>query len=555
MRSTYLFWLSLLATLSNWMAAPCSAAQPNIVLIMADDLGWADTSNPLTTMGQPSDFYETPALDRLAHEGMAFTNAYTNGTNCAPTRAAILSGQWAQRPTNRVYQVGSTNRGGKSALLVGPPQGVDGDDAIPASTYTYAEHLRDNAGYATAHFGKFHVATEPAAITRDHGFEKNFGGGPFGAPTTYQSSAGQFGPHIEPELDKYATPYTQAYVDQNIKPYSTAIDTALVDALVGSNKHVSDAMTDAAIDFMKQQTAKPFVVQFHPYAVHTPIGNKQARPDLLKKYLSKTPGEHDSNASFAALIEGLDQNVARLVAYLKTTDDPRNPGQKLADNTLLLFYSDNGGKLQQSNNGPLKGEKGELDEGGIRVPLVAWSANPKLVAPGIVNSTPVYGIDFYPTFSKLAGVDLPNNTQLDGADLSAMLADPSHELAREALYWHLPAYLIGGGRDQHPQSVVRAGDWKLIYSYEDQTYELYNLKSDIGEQHNLAKSRPEQVQRLGDMLLNWLAETNAPLPTLASGTMTVSVTGQAYLDGNVVTLDKPLELSAGDQVPLVVPGD
>ena len=261
-------------------------AQPNIVLIMADDLGWSDTSNTLTNQGNPSDFYETPTLERLASEGMAFTNAYTNGPNCAPTRSAILTGQYAQRPTNNVYLVDHLNRGGSGTMLVGPPQGLpSGTDAIPNNAYTYAEMLQDG-GYRTAHFGKFHVVeagTASSDIVSFHGFHENYGGNTNGGPGDYHASGGVFGSRISASLDDYAGDYSQQYVDDNIKPYANGTTTSAIDALVGTDKHVSDAMADAAIDYMEREKDGPFLVQFNPYAVHTPIGNSQARSDLLEQ--------------------------------------------------------------------------------------------------------------------------------------------------------------------------------------------------------------------------------------------------------------------------------
>lgn len=538
------------------VAAPGTPAvgAPNIVLIMADDLGWSDTSNTLTNMNHPSDYYETPMLEKLASEGMAFTNAYTNGPNCAPTRAAILSGQYAQRPTNNVYLVGSLNRGGSDALLVGPPQGVGGDDAIPTSTYTYAENLQQNTNYATAHFGKFHVTQSAALIVSDHGFDANFGGSNAGSPGAYHASGGTFVSNIGPELDPYAGDYTQQYVNDNIKPYATdlASQESDIDALVGTAKHVTDAMTDAAIDYMKQEKNGNFLVQYHPYAVHSPIGNDQARDDLLAKYQSKTPGTEDTNASFGALIEGLDQSVARLVDYLQTTPDPNNPGQTLDQNTLVIFYSDNGGKQSQSNNGPLKGEKGELDEGGIRVPLIAWSGNPNLVDGGTVNNTPVAGIDFYPTIAALSGAGLPGGVTLDGVDISGLFADASATIDRDALYWHLPGYLIDSSRDQRPQSVIRSGDWKLLYNYEDQTFELYDLAADIGESTNVADANPQVVGELGLQLMHWLKDTDAPLATLRTGTLELNFTGSYYQNGEILQNSGTLQIQAGQEVPLIL---
>ena len=208
----------LAIALTNALLLTSAFADPNIVFIMADDLGWSDTSNGLTNLGNPSDFYETPMLERLAAEGMAFTNAYTSGPNCAPTRSALLTGQYAQRPTNNVYLVNSLNRGGSNTLLVGPSQGLpNGVDAIPNNAFTYAEMLQAD-GYATAHFGKFHVtntgSSGAADIINHHGFDQNFGGTTSGTPGSYHASGGQFGSNIGPELDVYAADYTR-------KPMST----------------------------------------------------------------------------------------------------------------------------------------------------------------------------------------------------------------------------------------------------------------------------------------------------------------------------------------------
>ena len=528
-------------------------AKPNIVLIMADDLGWSDTSNTRTNQNNPSDFYETPTLERLASEGMAFTNAYTNGPNCAPTRAAILSGQYAQRPTNNIYQVGDLNRGGNGTLLVGPSQGLPGGaDAIPTNTFTYAENLQQNAGYKTAHLGKFHVAANSAVIESDHGFNENFGGGTAGGPGAYHASGGTFGNNISPALDPFAANYTQQYVDDNIKPYANGTNIGAIDALVGGNKHVSDALADAAIQFMDQEKAGNFFVQFHPYAVHSPVGDTQARSDLLAKYQSKTPGAQDSNSSFGALIEGMDQSVARLVDYLENTPDPNNPGKNLDENTLVIFYSDNGGKQSQSNNGPLKGEKGELDEGGIRVPMIAWSGNAALVEGGTINDTPVAGIDFYKTFAALSEAGNPTGVTLDGEDLTGILADANADLGRDALYWHLPGYLIGSGRDQHPQSVIRSDKWKLLYNYEDQSYELYDLETDISEANNVAEANPDTVRSLGLKLMNWLNETDAPLATLRTGTLNLNISGSYYANGEITTIEGPLAIGTGQEVPFIL---
>ena len=538
-----------------FLIAASTQAKSNVVIVMADDLGWSDTSNSRTTLGHFSDFYETPAIDRLAVEGMAFTNAYVC-QNCAPTRSAILTGQYAPRPTNNVYQVGNLNRGGKETLLVGPAQGLpNGKDGIPVEAVTYAEMLQQ-AGYATGHFGKFHATDHnpqgAIQIVSNHGFDANFGGAANGAPGNYHAKKKKFGPNIGPELDAYAADYTQVYVDKNIKPYSKGTSAAAIKALVGTGKHVSDAMADAAIEFMEQHKAGPFLVQFHPYAVHTPINKPQARSDLLDKYQRKPVGSSASHAPLAALIEGMDQSIARLVDYLKSTPDPTRPGQTLHENTLVIVFSDNGGKLKQSNNGPLKGQKGELDEGGIRVPMIVWSGNPELVDAGSTNHTPVLGIDLYKTLITLAEAEAPQSVTLDGEDLTRIFANRTDTLDREGLYWHLPGYLIGGGRDQRPQSVVRSGKWKLLYNYEDLTFELYDLETDLSEANNLVLKQPAVAEKLGLQLMRWLASVNAPLARLRKGQLQVDVTGKVYRYGRVTDAIEPFIVHAGEAVPMVV---
>ena len=540
------------------LATLCTTAhaqtQPNILFIMADDLGWADTSNTLTTMGMPSDFYETPTLDRLAAEGMAFTNAYAN-PSCAPTRTALLSGAYAPRSTNNVYVV-NPQGSDDTSLLVNAPQGTNGNNIVlPGSTTTHAETLQA-AGYTTANVGKFHVTSNEGRITAAHGFTANYGGADTGQPGAYHASGGVFGDFISDTLDPYAGDYTQDYVDHFIKPYATdlASQSAQIDALVGTAKHVTDASVDAAIDFMGASAGGPFFVHFSSYAVHTPIDDDQARDDLLAKYESKTPGVADDNASYAALIEGLDQGVGRLIDYLETTADPNNPGQTLDENTLVIFYSDNGGLGSVANNGPFTGNKGSLYEGGIRVPMIAWSGNEALVDGGTVSDEVVMPIDFYTTFASLGGASLPTDQAVDGIDLSGVFADGDVDADREAVFWHMP---VNGSRGEGPMSVVRKRigetDWKLFYHYEDQSWGLYNLDTDIDESDNLAGSELDILEELGMELIEWLDDLDAPLATVRAGTIELSVQGDylAYANGEITAYaDELVSFSAGQELPL-----
>ena len=532
-------------------AAP--PGRPNIVVVMADDLGWADLQGGRASGGTGNPYVDTPALDRLAEEGAAFDNAYA-ATNCAPTRAAMLTGLWAPRPGNNVYQVDDLNRGGPDRPLVGPPQGLpDGRDAVPTSSTTFAETL-SGAGYDTGYVGKFHVTGTPGDITAGHGFDENLGGTAAGHPGQYHATDQAFHNNVGPALDRWAGDYTQDYVDTQLEPYSHGVDRAALDALVGTDKHVSDALGDASLDFVDRHAGSPFLLMTSAYAVHTPVGRQQARDDLLAKYDARPPvAGHPADPSYAALLEGLDQSVARIVDHLEETPDPRNPGHPLADNTVVLFTSDNGGLARYADNGPLAGQKGELREGGIRVPLIAWSGSPDLVDGGSVNHTPVSSQDYHPTLASLAEATPP---AVDGRDLSALYADRDAELDRDALYWHLPGYLVEGGRDQRPESVIRSGRWKLVYSYERRDAALYDLRSDLGETRDLADLRPARVQALGAKLQRWLDELDAPLATLAEDEAPVrfTFTGTAYADGATTRHRRDqLVVEPGEEVPMLVP--
>ncbi|MFV2070094.1 MAG: sulfatase, partial [Pirellulales bacterium] len=552
-RTALLVLCSLFAPMvPAWGQGP---AKPNIIFILADDLGWTDLSGSATNFGYNSDFYETPNLDALATAGMAFTNAYTAGPNCTPTRAALLSGQYAPRPTNNLYTVTDLNRtGGREVPLIGPEQGLPGGGVkLSGAAITIAETLK-TAAYVTAHFGKYGVgSTVGESAPLRQGFDYNFGGTAAGTPGQYHASPGAeaswaFSEKVGPELDPYAVPYTLATVPDG-NPNSP---------LIGTRKHLTDAMTEAALDFMEANKEQPFFMNFATYAVHAPTDREQARADLLAKYDHRPPSAVGHNSpSYAALVEGLDQSVGRIIRYLETTDDPRNPGAKLKDNTLVVFTSDNGGKepiveeLPFTDNGPLKGQKGELDEGGIRVPMIAWM--PGRIPAGTVNHTPVTSVDFYPTFAGLAGADLPENYLLDGEDLMPILEDPSGQLERNAIYWHFPGYLLVNGSSGRPRSVIRIGDFKLIYNYEHPyddeipPFELYNVgtreagfesivPNDLGETVNLALDPfwSDVVEIFSDRLSKWLSETGAALPVDAVTGKRVDYPGQMTgdLDGD-----------------------
>ncbi len=517
------------------MAISCLAysQSPNVIVVIADDMGWSQVSTGLTNLNNPSDFYETPTLATLAQEGIAFPYGYVNGANCAPTRAAILSGQYASRPDNNIFNVYDLNRGNTSSnsTLIGPDMGLatNGNiDEIPSSAITIAETMK-TAGYVTAHLGKYHVGENESSnasnnAPTDQGFDYNYGGGTSGAPGSYFASTSTpytFSGNIGPELDAYATPYTLA------ESMALAGD----NSLENTAKHVTDAMADAAIDFMETEKNNPFFIHYSNYAIHGPFNPSDARPDLRAKYNDKAINNpstmgHDRKPGQAALAEGMDQSIGRLIDYLKTTADPRNPGKMLSENTLVYFISDNGGAVHSDDAGPLQGMKGEYYEGGIRAVSIVWSQASWLANKGTINNTPIIGFDLYPTFVEAAGGTLPSGYSIDGVSHWDMLNGTATNLGRDAIYWHFPGYLIDSNRDQRPVSIIRKGDYKLIHNYETASYELYHLINDISETTNLLSGTPSNaiLTIANDMstdLQNHLVTISAPLPTYRSDGTTV----------------------------------
>jgi arylsulfatase A-like enzyme len=476
---------------------------------------------------------------------------------CSPTRTALHTGQYATRPTNNVYAVSGV-AGQTGDPLLGVPQGrlaEDGRTAVPVGYTTIGETLQD-AGYATGYSGKFHVAASADEIVASHGFDENWGGSQNSHATSYFATNDRFNDSVSPSLDQFASDYTQDYVDANIAPYSHGVSDAQLDALVGTDKHVTDAQTDAAIDFIDRSKDEPFFAFVSEFAPHFPVNDAQGRPDLLAKYRAKAPGSAPSKPSYAALTEAVDQSVARIVEHLETTPDPRNGGRPLAENTLVIFTSDNGGEEDPVGsgawNGPLREDKGQMYEGGVRVPWIVWSKNADLVrGGGRANETIINSTDLYTTLASYAQAELPAGVPLDGIDLKPAFSQAT-KINREHFH-HLPGYVGVQG----PASMVRDGRWKLYYEYTDGSFELYDLETDIGETTDLAADRPGQVHRLGQKLIAWLDETDAPLATLRAGQpprVIEDVRGETYADGTITRRSgETITVTAGQPVPFVLP--
>lgn len=428
----------------------------NVVFIMADDLGWRDVG----FMG--SKFYETPNIDRLASQGMIFENAYTCGPNCAPTRASLISGQYT--PRHNILSVGRADKApvGLMKLLVDPI-----DRTLKSSVVSIAEALKP-AGYTSISIGKWHLGKDPLLGPQGQGFDYNVGGNETGQP-----KGGYFSPYKNPQV-----------------------------ANGPDGEYLTDRLTDEAIKFIDANKREPFFLYLPHYAVHTPLQAKQA---LIKKYKNKTPVDEQKNVTYAAMIESVDRGVGKIMDKL----DQLN----LTDKTVVFFYSDNGGYKGATSNKPLRGYKGQLYEGGVRVPLaVRW---PGVVKPGSRCSVPVISVDFYPTLVQIAGCDLPKGQSFDGESILPLLKGES-KLNRDELYWHFPCYLAESGNKairQAPAGSIRKGNWKLIEFFEDNHLELYDLQKDPYEQNNVAASVPSKADELHQQLVAWRKSVRAKVPT------------------------------------------
>lgn len=441
-------------------ASSLSAAdRPNIVFILADDLGWTDLAC------QGSKYYETPNIDRLAAQGMRLMRYY-NCQNCQPTRAALMTGQYA--PRTGVYTVGGIDRFDWKSRPLWP---VDNVTKLPLDKITLAQSLKA-AGYATGMFGKWHLGGDPQHHPKARGFDE---------------AIVSMGRHFDFGTDP-TTPY----------PPGT---------------YLADFLTDKAEDFIRRHKDAPFFLYLPHYAVHSP---HQAKAGLIEHFKPKAPvgGHHDP--AYAAMIASVDESVGRVMKLLDEL--------KLAGNTVLIFSSDNGGvggyaregikgAGDITDNAPLRSGKGSLYEGGTRDPfIVRW---PGVTKAGSTCDVPAIHVDLYPTFLEIAGGKPPGGQPLDGESLVPLLRDPAAALKRDAIYQHFPGYLGAGGGSWRttPVGTIEAGDWKLMEFFEDHRLELYNLRDDIGEKTNLAEKLPDKVKELHAKMLAWREAIHAPMPT------------------------------------------
>lgn len=449
-----------------------SDKRPNLIFFLADDMGWVDS----TLYG--SVYYETPNVDQLATRGMRFTNAYAANPLCSPTRASILTGQYPGRVRittpachlqREVLDPIVPERAAPAHRAVIPQTRT----RLPLDYYTLAETLHD-AGYTTAHLGKWHLGWPPYH-PENQGFDFNFPGGSYpGPPGTY------------------------------FRPFKADI---LMDSPLGT--HIEDRMAEEAVRFLRENRQGPFFLNYWMFSVHAPF---EAKQELIEKYRAKLdPNNTQRCPTMGGMLQTMDECVGRVVAALDEL--------QLTNDTIMIFTSDNGGNMYNevegetpTNNHPLRGGKATIYEGGIRVPLIViW---PGHIRPGSESDQIVTSVDYYPTLLEMLDLEARPDQTLDGVSILPVLLGEG-ELEREAVFFHFPHPGVPPAR--FPSTAVRRGPWKLIRAYCDSPdqsdrFELYNLDEDLGETNNLADAMPDKVRQLNALISRHLEDTDALVP-------------------------------------------
>lgn len=454
------------------LSAFAAADKPNILVFFVDDLGWMDIG------ANGADLHETPNIDRLANEGLLFTDAYSSSNICSPTRASLMTGMAPERHDVTDWVSGWWHYWSdeqKSRYQLEPPEFTQ---EFELHHKTLGDRMKD-AGYRTAFIGKWHLCPtieddEKADqiqpyYPQNRGFDINIAGNQFGAPGSYY------------------WPYTKKWrFGKSVANFPPAEDT--------KGQYLTDMLTNYAERIIQDWKNDPFFMIFSYYQVHTPI---QGRADLVHKYREKLAagGEFlQTDPEYAAMVESLDQSVGRVHAKLERLG--------LEDDTLIIFTSDNGGLDKgngtPANNAPLRAGKGTAYEGGVRVPMIVKWPNGNVEASS-VSREPVITHDLMPTLMDVVGtdLDLKEQAQIDGRSIAPLFKDASASLDREALFWHYPHYHIQGAT---PYTAVRAGDWRAIHFYENDRIELYNLKDDLGERNDLSAEMPEKASEMRKMI-------------------------------------------------------
>ena len=452
----YLISILFLSSCNN--SSKTKSPKPNIIIINVDDLGWKD----LGYMG--SEFYHTPNIDELSKQGVVFMNAYSGASNCAPSRASLMSG--LNTPKHGIYTVGSPERGDKRTRKLIPAKNIrflnDSINTIPK--------LLKSKGFVTANFGKWHINKDPLC----HGFDFNIGGSNKGNP-------GKNG---------YFSPYKIDFIESNL-----------------NGEYLTDRIAKEAISFFKKHQKKSFFTNISFYSVHTPI---QGKKKWLDFYKSKDGENGQDNNAYGAMVSSVDENIGKIIQSLKELN--------LYESSLIFFTSDNGGIRAISNQYPLRAGKGSYYEGGIKVPLIIkW---PNMSQKNTVSYSNVSQLDFFPTILDVIKNDLkPNN--LDGTSLKNHITN-STKIDRD-LFFHFPIYLEAysksedQGRDPlfrtRPGSVIVSNNWKLHHYFEDNKVELYDLKNDPSETINLIKTDREVAVKLFQKLKKWRKNNRVFIPS------------------------------------------
>jgi len=442
--------LSLFGSIGE-MATP---ERPNVVVIHVDDLGWRD----LGCMKSP--VYETPNIDRLAESGILFTSAYSASAICTPSRACLLTGS---QPTRHGIYTVNKNRGKKEEWKVLPVK----NRPYLKKDYPTLGHLLTDSGIANAAIGKWHVFPSLPS----HGFQKGELGGYLGLPINYFS------------------PFKLGFLPKDV-PDGT---------------YLPELIRKAGVRFMENHKNERFFLYYSTYLPHDEIRNKESEADgegmfrlsapekVVMKYRKKIDAlrksgsdlEGHTNPVYAAMIEETDRSVGAVIHAIDRL--------KLKKKTLILFISDNGGLVKYTAQEPLRGEKTSLYEGGIRVPMIA--SMPGRITDGVVSGEPVSGLDFFPTICRVMGLKVEDEAKVDGNDLSDLFFKLK-SMEERNLFWTFPNYVKTGEVDKSPRSVIRRGNWKLHHLYENNTYELYNLREDLGESRDLVKIFPKEFERM-----------------------------------------------------------
>lgn len=440
--------------------------KPNIVLLLVDDLG----RNDVGFMG--SEYYETPNLDGLSDKSMTFTNAYAACAVCSPTRASILTGRYPARIGITDWIRARFQLNTSEVKAAEPYEENEGKKLrtpsnpfwMELSEVTIAEVLK-KSGYFTCHIGKWHLGTNDY-YPEKQGYDLNIGGSDMGQPVNY--------------FDPYTNDKGVGF--PNLEPKQ-------------KGEYLTDRLSDELKTVIEQHKDKPFFINMSFYAVHTPLMGKQ---EMIDKYKLKAESNGQKNPVYASMVESMDHAVGKLMRTLQENN--------LLDNTIVIFLSDNGGLVGPTSNAPLRSGKGYPYEGGIRIPmLVYWKGE---IREGSVSDLPVSTIDILPTICAMTKSPLPK-TDLDGRDISPVLVNK--KIDQVPLFWHFPHYR---GKDVVPYSIIRDGDWKLIKRYEGVEFELFNLKNDIQEQTDLAKTYPGKIREMDNKLEDWLKHTHAKMPVV-----------------------------------------